>query len=712
MAISLPEGITPTTAVPVIASYGPWANKAAALAGISQWIRYIGMTVFIVDERKEYWWLTGTADGDLIEKTDSNIPVATFSLSANGSASSSTTAITLTFSQAPTDLTVAQITVTGGTKGTLTGTGLTRTLGFTPTATGAATISIANASVETTVRSVQVYVYVAPATFTVTANGSSSASTTTLTFTFSRALTTTLTAAQINVSSGTKGALSGSGTTRTLTFTPASTGSVTVSIANSDVETGNKSVQVYLQEALATFTVAANGVGGVAATTELTITFSREPAIPLTAAQITISEGVKGALGGTGAVRVLGITMSRDTTITVSINNADVESSTKNVQVYGPGMPTFRQVYGVSVDLANSSPSGAVTYTDDAIGMTPGSSDWNEMAIFDSIRPCVLKNGVLQYYLNPDNLAQKEDGSAADITSGDDGDVMIEIPKTGVSITTVGDTLTIRITDDPNNPAFHYYAHTREVEGDRAYLYVSAYLGWYDGAALRSLSGKAPLQGGTAPLGTIADCRTKAQANGAGYDLISFYPQLLLQCLYLIKYKHRHSQIALGWGYVATANTAPALTGGTNTSGIDFGEFQGKFQMKFQGVEDFWGNLRYWVDGLFSDAQRNVLIGFKDFNNTGAGYINRGQPVTVNTSGYLVRPMGTTETGFVPVVANGSTNGQDYFCDNTFMYANCFMAFSGEYSLVNYAQAGAFAVRIGSGATYTNAFLGARIMYL
>ena len=100
------------------------------------------------------------------------------------------------------------------------------------------------------------------------------------------------------------------------------------------------------------------------------------------------------------------------------------------------------------------------------------------MPIFKDIKPCVLKNGVVQYYLNPADLSKKADGTASDITSGNDGDVMIEIPKTGFKITTVGNTLTIKVTANPNDTAnFKYYAHTRAAEGDRSKLYIGAYLG-------------------------------------------------------------------------------------------------------------------------------------------------------------------------------------------------------------------------------------------
>ena len=186
-------------------------------------------------------------------------------------------------------------------------------------------------------------------------------------------------------------------------------------------------------------------------------------------------------------------------------------------------------VYGVSIDLTNGNPLTAVTYTDGAVGVIKGSAAWDTMAIFKDIKPCVLLNGVVQYYLNPANFAQKADGSASDITSGTAGDVMIEIPKIGFKITTVGSTVTVKITENPADSNYKYYAHTRTTEGDKSKLYVGAFLGYNLSSKLRSLSGKAP----TATQ-TRATFRTQAQANGAGYDLLSVYPYLLLQCLYLI----------------------------------------------------------------------------------------------------------------------------------------------------------------------------------
>ncbi len=365
--------------------------------------------------------------------------------------------------------------------------------------------------------------------------------------------------------------------------------------------------------------------------------------------------------------------------------------------------PTEVKIFGVRIDLTNSNPASAVTYTDNAVGMTAGSSAWDSMPIFKDIKPCLLKNGVVQYYLNPNDFTKKADGSAANITSGDDGDVMIEIPKTGFLISTVGNILTVKVTDDPNNPNFKYYAHTRETEGDRDKLYIGAYLGWKDGNnKLRSLSGKTPTASQT--IGTF---RTQAKANGSGYDLVSFYPLTLLQCLYLIKYKNLDSQTALGRGYV-DGNSAATNTGGTNQKGMFFGETTGKQQMKFLGIEDFWGNLRLWIDGLFSDSNRNIKTAFQNFNDTGSGYTNRGQGATSNINGYMSKPQGTSQTGFIAKEISGSAS--TYFCDLASLNASLLPHFGGSWAYGS--SAGAFYLNVDDPASYSSSGMGGRLMYL
>lgn len=382
-------------------------------------------------------------------------------------------------------------------------------------------------------------------------------------------------------------------------------------------------------------------------------------------------------------------------TKTNAVNNNSANNISETPQSY--------KTFGVSIDLTNSNPLTAVTYTDDAIGMTAGSTAWDSQPIFKDIKPCLLKNGVVQYYLNPSDFTKKADGTTADITSGNDGDVMIEFPKTGFQIATNGNVLTVKITDDPAKSGFKYYAHSRAAEGDRSKLYIGAYKGWRDGSSkLRSLSEKTPTVNQT--IGTF---RNQARANGSGYDILSFYPLTLIQCLYLIKYKNLDSQTALGRGY--TGGSAAQSTGATNTAGMCYGSTSATSRVKLFGIEDFWGNIWEWIDGLYSDASGNILTAFKDFNDTGNGYTSRGQGATSDiVGGCMSKPQGTSEAGFIAKEVSGSST--TYFSDLASLFASSLPRFGGAW---NYGDlTGAFRLDVGYSASDWYSSLGARLMYL
>ena len=381
----------------------------------------------------------------------------------------------------------------------------------------------------------------------------------------------------------------------------------------------------------------------------------------------------------------------------------------KNSEEYLFKKPAPPVTYGVNIDTSNSNPYTSVTYTDDLAGITNLSSIDN-MAIFTDIRPCLLKNGVRVGYLKKINYAQWEEGQGLtgtpDITSGSSGDVMIEFPKLGWKITTSGNTVSVKITNNPDagSDGFKYYAHSRVTEGDRDYLYLGAYVGYNLSNTLRSLSGKAP-----AASTSLTNFRTFARANGSGYDLQHFYAITLVQILYLMRFKSLNCQTALGRGYV-DGNSAAIATGNTNTKGFNFGETTGKLQCKCLGIEDLWGNVYTWVDGLFSDASRNILTAFQNFNDTGSGYTNRGSSGhTSNFSSYVVKVQGTSEKGFLAAPGTGGSE-TTYFCDYSNVYASCCAIFGGMLSTAG--GAGVFVLLVNYAASDTGASRGSRLMYL
>ncbi len=363
---------------------------------------------------------------------------------------------------------------------------------------------------------------------------------------------------------------------------------------------------------------------------------------------------------------------------------------------------TPRAIYGVQIDETNSDPLTRVTYIDDCVGMEKGSDNWDYKEIFRDIRPCVLKNGVVQYYLNPQNFAQKADGSPADITTGNDGDVMIEIPKFAYMLSRTGTTVTVKISRLPNiktiDSRFSFQAFSRATEGDRDCFYIGAYLGYETGGKIRSLSGKTPT--GNQVIGT---CRTKCQANGTGYNQLNFYQLTALQCLYLMKYGSTDSQAALGKGYTSSSNPGPANTGGTNNRGMYFGS-DDMTQVKFAGIEDCWGNMGWFIDGAYCSASVNILTSYKNYNDDGTGYQDNGQGTIQSIT--IGQVMGSTNTGFIIRLSGGNYT---HYTDLGELRVSCVPSFGGHWTTGH--TAGMFMLRFAFTKTTAYSWIGTRLSY-
>ena len=137
------------------------------------------------------------------------------------------------------------------------------------------------------------------------------------------------------------------------------------------------------------------------------------------------------------------------------------------------------KTYTVKIDTTNPDPEAALTYMDDAIGMTPGYDGWKDTEIMQSIKPCLLKDGVVNYYIQKDNYTLKEDGNPS-ILTGADGDVMVEIPLMGYKMWKNDTYQYISVTTDPNREkdGYCYYAHSLDNEKDCDKIYMGAYLGY------------------------------------------------------------------------------------------------------------------------------------------------------------------------------------------------------------------------------------------
>lgn len=366
-------------------------------------------------------------------------------------------------------------------------------------------------------------------------------------------------------------------------------------------------------------------------------------------------------------------------------------------------IPGSAKVMTAVIDLSDSNPATCVSYADDAANMQAGSAEWDE---FFGHYPCLFKDGAEVGKLNPNDFSKFADGTNADITSGAAGDVMIAFPRRGVKITTSGTKVTVSMTNGASEDGFSYLAHQRG-ETNKDVFYLGVYKGFVDSGKLRSLSGKTPTV-----KQYIRTFRTQAQANGAGYEQSAFYQLLFRQCMYILKYKNLNSQQAVGMGYVwaPDGQLIPVQTGATNASGMDWGDKTAlTSRVKLFGMEDFWGNVYEFIDGLYINTTWNILTATDGFNDSGTGYTDCGKGASDNqTSGFMQSAQGTAQTGFIPKTFAGSET--TYYCDSATFVRGAVPMYGG-YSRSN-KGAGVFNLNIDVATSSAQNHIGSRLMYL
>lgn len=258
-------------------------------------------------------------------------------------------------------------------------------------------------------------------------------------------------------------------------------------------------------------------------------------------------------------------------------------------------------------------------------------------SIHGNMKRCVVNaNGTVNYYLKSDDSTKKADGTAANLT-GADGNVMVEIPKFWYKYTRDGANNIWEIADGPAS-GFAVHPAFFKAGVEVSHRYVGAYDACYRDATdgvyksglnlddmtanldlvndkLSSVSGVYPLVGVTR-----AECRSLAAANGSGWHQLDFALWSAIQLLYLVEYGNFNSQNRLGAGNTngsylgssANQNDSPhTVAGASNAKGNastdgtqpSAGAKPGTAYMSYRGIENLFGNIWSWVDGI------NVNIG-------------------------------------------------------------------------------------------------------
>jgi hypothetical protein len=332
------------------------------------------------------------------------------------------------------------------------------------------------------------------------------------------------------------------------------------------------------------------------------------------------------------AIEITGL--DDDTTYTV-FATANVTGKIKS-EVASESITTDELILEYGVQWTQS--TDTVVRLDDAVGLSQ--SDFNTIEPWASMRRCMVNDDkTINYYIDPDdpddigevvNTGSYTTGDPADYTGGD-GQVMVEIPKFYYK------------TAEPSSDVYQWYISMGDLAGysvhpafitdgvTRDKIYISAFEGNLTSdnittADYRSISGVKPstannTSGGDTTNGTIAQFRAAAQRRGTGWQIQTYRATQAIQTLYLIEYADFDTQTTIGQGYVDAASGSgneSINTGATISLGNASGEGSGSSglrAMSYRGIENWYGNIYKWVDGLNIEGNNEAYIANEDFES-------------------------------------------------------------------------------------------------
>lgn len=366
--------------------------------------------------------------------------------------------------------------------------------------------------------------------------------------------------------------------------------------------------------------------------------------------------------------------------------------------------------YGMKINKSDSNPATRCTYLFDAVGKTPAAmnytagtfdfGDWVDAFFVKNNYPAMVKyDGTEEYKLNPNNYAQKEDGTASDVSNAAYGGNAMSVfdgsgdkGKIWLSQFEVGNYEYIVVSNAQYDESFNDDAYVREDGSHAEKLYYPMFGGSYDNTRIRSLAGK------TLMYNTNASTEiTRAKANGAGWNIGSWSKRNLINCLLKIMSKTDNSQAAFGQGQTTGYVNDASVNYGHLATGtlIDKGQFYGyndtTHEVKVFHIEKWWGNRWDRINGLIMKGGNILAKMTPPYNLTGDGYSDVGIKFSGASSGYQKETKSGRHGRIVKTTGGSSST---YTCD--YFWWN----------------AGITAVALVGGNCYTGAYCGADCLSL
>ena len=173
---------------------------------------------------------------------------------------------------------------------------------------------------------------------------------------------------------------------------------------------------------------------------------------------------------------------------------------------------------------------------------------------------------------------------------------------------------------------------------------------------------------------TRGNFRTACRANGAGYQQYDFLIDAIIKELFMIEFATTNSQSVMQ-GWTNGENTAALITGHTDLvktpSGSEVSNTDGKHACKYRGIENPFGNVWKWCDGINFDTEKIYVCEDPEYyadDKHDAPYTYMGNRLM--PYGYLkeVTPFAKNPLlGYATAIGAGSTTHYSdyYYANNT-----------------------------------------------
>ena len=385
-----------------------------------------------------------------------------------------------------------------------------------------------------------------------------------------------------------------------------------------------------------------------------------------------------------------------DVTITVSVAAGTNHNAPAN-KTCSVSITDMVHIFGVSWAKGTSTALSRLTKANDpnghvtedittepspAVGTGAGSSP------FDNYAPW---SGMEEYNIVNNAVSYKKGQSGFSRTSND---TVVYIPEFYFKIVESGGKMYFYVAD---KPAIGFTKHPGS----------GKYVGRYQtGASYVSKSGIAPLTNIKR-----SAARTGSVGKGSKWSQYDYASWCAVWLLYLVEFADWDSQSVIGRGNVDSGSIMN--TGGTDSMTYHTGRASGtdgSTQVQYRGIEDPWGNVYEWIDGInFSERAAYVCTNRANYaDDTATNYTAAG--VTLPSSGWI-KDLGVSSAfpwAFLPKTAGGSET--TYIPDYLYSFTGWRVLYVGGYCYYE-SYAGLFYFDAYNASSDAYSYVGARLLF-